>query len=250
MARKIKSKRKKLLVDSLFNINQVSTLQNGLKGIEIELKLAVPEVPDDIARKLTEFELNYKKQNKFLKSSFTEISTNRSHYFGTFDEERFVYIENKLGGHLKVKGNVVPYCLGISNEEFVLRRTESLKQIVRSEDKSVLLYFIKTIVNSCAPSTTHCVGMMYKEKATQYVLEQHSGRTYAVTLGVCRTEKREPLVQLEIEYAGHISMISDQKNIEDERNIVNDILSMADYFKRYNLTLTKLTKFNWLIGKV
>ncbi len=236
------------LVSALLEAQGHKELENGLAEIEIELKLTVPRV-GDLESTLTGFRLNPKKQDRFLQGEYAQKNKGANHYFGTSHEERFIVIENKGGWHIKLKGQAQPYSFGIPGEKFVLRRTESIKQLIESGYKGDLLSFVKLIVQECAPTEVRYLGRMEKDKATQFVIERTTGRVYSITLGVCTADKHEPLRQLEIEYAGHVPDFPGQKQAESEQKIIEDILFMTKQFEEHGLTPTTLTKFEWLVGK-
>src|SRR3989338_3492703 len=227
-------------------------IKNGLEGIEIEMKLSVPQVPKNLEAKLNSFELTLDQQNRFLRVTKTSNHTGTNNYFGNEEEERFIAIKNSAGWHIKIKQPAEPYSLGISGEEFVLRRPESLKEhtgiVSEAEQKAGFPLLIEQFAKG-KTSDTRYLGAITKEKATQYAIERSTGRVYSLTLSLCKTKGRDPLVQLEIEYAGYIPNFPNPKNIESEAKIVEDILALARHFQQYDLTPTVQTKFDWLVGK-
>ncbi len=218
-----------------------------LQGIEIEMKLEPENDISNLVAAVKEFSIPTK---DFLVSSCPQGGKSEQHVYGTPEEERFIIITNEQGGHLKTKGQNDPYSFGIVGEEYVLRRSEALKQILKLDKHSQensLLEFTHTLIDVCTPTPVKYRGVFVKEKLTQFCIERENGRVYSIVLGRCTADRHDPLVQLEIEYAGYIPGIINAGKVEDERAIVQDILSLSKKYAPW--APSTRTKFEWLIDK-
>jgi|SRR3989344_1472805 len=199
---------------------------------EIEMKLAVRDTPDNLVARFEEYQIE---SHNFVQSTVTRLNVTRNHYFGTNDAERFVVIQNDEHWALKVKGQPR------NPKEMILHRPETLTSIKGTAN---ILEIAQIAVEGCQPTSTRYIGVLEKEKAERYVINRDSGHVYTLTLAVCRAEGRDPLSQLEIEYAGRIPDFPQPKVTLEE-----DITAIANELKRNGLQPTRLTKFEWLIGK-
>ncbi|MBI2662919.1 hypothetical protein HYX15_00105 [Candidatus Woesearchaeota archaeon] len=237
-------------------------LKNGLGGIEIESKLTVSSLSNlphpinkaeslgELERELLSWKLTPKNQDKFLKDEYAEVDTGVNTYFGTDERESFVVIKNEHGWYLKIKDTMSNYVGEQSNGQRILRRKENLVKVNIGSDDNNILSLVDLIMGACQPMIVSKLGDFRKEKATQFVLEKNSGRTYSLVLSKCSTRGRSDLLQLEIEYVGHIPGFVKVGGVESEKNINEDISYMSGFFQdRYGLVPTTLTKFQWLTGK-
>ena len=235
-------------IDRMLGASEKKVVKVQLKDVEIEHKLALPfDIKGGLEKTLLGLKVTH--DSRFIRDNKLESGNSVNTYFGTEQEERFVVIEDKKGSgwHIKIKGQSTPYSLGIPGEEHVLRRTEVMEKI--STGDTNLLSLAETLVTACTPTAVRNLGGMNKTKATEWVFERNTGRVYSVVLSQCLARGRQPLVQLEIEYAGHIPGFR-ATDIEDERTIVQEILDVSKLFQTaHGLTPTVLTKFDWLVGK-
>ena len=220
------------------------TRENPLDGIEIELKLE----PNEDITNTADIAIYKFPTSRFLKCSPVNTTDAKITYFGTDTEERYAVNINNYGARLKLKSGVTEnYDFGLENQEYVLKRSEQLSTPAPKGDTTLL--DIARAITGATDSDVRERGTMLKSSATQFILEENTGRIYSVVLGRCTMKNRQPLVQLEIEFAGNFTSFPDNA-FPSEKAIVQDILDIAGiYMKTSKFSYSRQTKYDWMIGK-
>lgn len=181
-----------------------------------------------------------------------QVSVGNNHFYSVKGIERFVLSQKNDKWNTKIKENAGRYSFGLKGEEFVMKRKE-LMSITNPKD---LLNMVLDIVKS---QEIVYEGFMEKTKADQFLMNTTTGRVYNFTLGLCKAEGRDDLVQLEIEYSGYVPLpVFKRENLE--KDIVKEILEISKYvIDNYNVVKTgdlvlninptALTKFEWITGR-
>ncbi|MDO8555636.1 MAG: hypothetical protein Q7R96_00495 [Nanoarchaeota archaeon] len=246
----------------LFHEHSSTEKEKGLENIEIEMKLEDVKLTGTVKTTLETYTFpelilprGHYSQGKITASSSI------NHYFGTPQEERAVYMRHGRGTDLKIKGQNIPW-EGKSIPEkakYVLRRKETLTTRVGYDlyGSSPLIAIVEEILAFAQPTPVTYIGSFTKEKATTFLLNQETGRIYSVVLGTCNrvdrkeqlitsgSGKRNQLTQIEVEYAGCIPGLTEEKDVE--LRIIRDILDIATQLQEYHhLYATTRTKFEWL----
>jgi len=199
-------------------------------------------------------EFNYDEVPYLKDTENPKVTVGKNHFYSMDDEEKFVLTNKKGNWNTKIKEPTACYNLGLDGEQYVIKRKEDMGETNIKNLINMVLEVSKT------KEITY-EGFMEKIKADQFLLNINSGRVYNLTLGHCKSEGKEDLIQWEIEYAGYIPCDAFNKKLNSEKEIVGEILEIHNYMMQnynkhdlegfvLNLEPTTLTKFEWITGKV
>ncbi len=229
-------------------------LINELPLNELESKLQMFDgKPEEILYDLKKDLTNGKIDNFSILPDLSNILCHEGKHicYGFRDKKRkltegITIIEDKSGWHIKKKG------LDKKNFRKALLREEIREHLGHLNQKEK-----KEIIKKSSVELDHKlekVGTFWKRKKLLSVLNQKSGRQYAISSSFCKTRTRNVLSQVEIEYIAMQNIKgSNYKSRNPIREIREEMIVLENYLLskyRDNLFVTKLTKFGWLLDSL
>ncbi|HLD04737.1 MAG TPA: hypothetical protein VJG90_03375 [Candidatus Nanoarchaeia archaeon] len=179
--------------------------------------------------------------------AYYATTTKRNHYFFKKEEKSLVVMEGD-NLYLKEKGPSLEVNLGVSGEEWVVKRKES-EALATLED----------VLKAVSEGKSVYQGSLHKETAERLILDIESGRFFSLALSRSGAQGNPFEHQLEVEYSGFIPGFVGLREGSEEQ-LVSNLVELGNEITRsyleakvhfdwgFKLARTRKRKLDFAVG--
>ncbi len=202
------------------------------KGIEYETKLDLQitkrreatKPPQDLSALLRALQKGMSKDSNFLSEKYHFYRSSTNFYYGKGNKDMLVVMRGEDRTSLKYKEDLENLSVGLTGEEFIVKRKERVDRHCSEED------VIRETQEVILKGGRYQGRILRDRKRTDFV-SISTGRIYTVVLDICEVfkEGQKPFKkrQIEAEYVGYIPNLFGGFRKRSEKQIAEDLLTLS-----------------------